>query len=238
MVQYDDLKNKNVLITGASYGIGRKICMDLLSMGACVYGLARSKEKLEEITEGVKDKGENFTPIVADLSNAENIQNAIQSVSKLDILIHNAAYFEPQSLENTSLEIWNKHLTVNLTAPFLLTSLLWEKLQRSKYQEGASIIFINSLAGVPGKEKFPMTSAYTSSKMGLLGLCEVVAAEGKNYNIRANCISPGSVDTKMFRDSFPHLTPTFKPENISAITLYYASKISFPISGANVVVSV
>ena len=73
--------------------------------------------------------------------------------------------------------------------------------------------------------------------MGLVGLCEVFAVEGKKFNIRANSISPGAVETKMLRDAFPTMKADFMPQDIADIVLYYASQVSSPITGTNVIVS-
>ena len=233
MITYPDLKNKKALVTGASKGIGHEICMLFLQNNMEVYGLARSSEAMLDL----ELKYTNFRGITADLSNNESIEQAVVNIPNLDILVHNAGYFNGALLQDMSLKNWEQHIQINLTAPFLLTKLLWEKLSKCKPNMG-SIIFISSLAGVHHKEKFPTTTAYTASKMGLVGFMEVIASEGKHYNIRANCISPGSVNTEMLQKAFPNMKADFTTTNIANSVAYFASSISEPITGTNFVISI
>ena len=230
---FEDIKNKTALVTGASRGIGRAIAENLLQWGAHVYGVARSSDEMKHIATQKYSGG--FTPLIADLANQEEIQKIAAKVHRLDILIHNAAFFECLMIDQLSEEKWNQHIMLNLTTPFLLTRALWKKLKKPSGSE-SSIVFISSLAGVQNKEKFAGTSAYVSSKMGLTGLSEVVALEGKEFNIRSNAISPGSVDTKMLKDAFPEMQADFTPANIAHAVLYYASEVSAPVSGTNMLI--
>ena len=238
----NDLKGKYVLVTGASRGIGQAVAGSFLKHGAQVCGVSRDLAKLKEVKSSIESKGlsqgsGNFDFIEADLADPKDIQRIAEHTSQIDILVHNAAFFECLVLDKMTQEVWDRHIQVNLTAPFLLTKLLWNKLKKPQGKESA-IIFISSLAGVQNKQKFPGSSAYSASKMGLIGLCEVLALEGKEFNIRANTISPGAVETKMLRDAFPNMKADFTPQNIADMVLYYASEISQPVTGTNVHVSI
>ena len=230
-ILYPDLNNKTAIITGVSRGIGYETCIQLLENNVTVYGISRTEATLLDIEK----RYPNFIPIISDLTKDTPI--ILTSLPKIDILIHNAGFFEGYSIENMPLEIWNYHLNINLTVPFKLTQVLWDKL-KNENNESSSIIFISSLAGVSNKEKFATTAAYTASKMGLVGLMEVIATEGKPHNIRANCISPGAVNTEMLRAAFPNMKADFSPNNITQAILYFASNISAPITGTNFVISV
>ncbi len=230
---FEDIKNKSVLVTGVSRGIGQAVSKIFQAQGACVYGVSRSIEVPQEnnISNGLG----KFVPLKADLLIEEEIYKVASKIDQLDVIVHNAAFFKPSTLTKLTKKEWDQHIMLNLTTPFLLTQALWNKLKKPMGSE-ASIVFISSLAGVQNKEKFPGTSAYVSAKMGLVGLCEVIAVEGREFNIRANVISPGSVETKMLRDAFPTMKADFKPQEIARMVLYYASEISSPITGTNIIV--
>ncbi len=237
---FGDMKGKSALVTGTSRGIGKAISMILQDKGACVYGVSRLEEetmevKFQKAQSDTSEQQGTFIPLRADLSKEHEIQRVASKVDKIDILVHNAAYFRSMSFEQLTKTEWEQHMMLNLTTPFLLTQALWNKLKKPSGAE-SSIVFISSLAGVQNKEKFLGTSAYVASKMGLVGLSEVVATEGKQFNIRANSISPGSVDTQMLRSAFPAMEADFKPQEIARTALYYASSISSPITGTNVII--
>ena len=151
----NDLEKKHVLVTGASRGIGQAVAESFLEQGAYVYGVARSLSALNDIKKNtVAKEYDHFNLIPADLYLTQDIQKIADQLSQIDILIHNAAFFDCKLIEDISQENWNKHIQVNLTAPFLLTKLLWEKLKKTQDKE-STIVFVSSLAGVQNKEKFP-----------------------------------------------------------------------------------
>ena len=236
-IMYSDLSKKIAVITGASRGIGRQIAKDMLACGTKVYAIARASNDLSSLEKQSKEKNQSLITLETDLKDGQQIEKISQKIENVDILIHNAAYFKSSLLEDTNIETWEAHIQLNLNAPFLLTKSLWSKLKECPSKE-ASIVFISSLAGVIHKEKFPATSAYVSTKMGLVGFCEAIASEGKTLGIRANCISPGSVDTQMLRKTFPDMKADFTTKNVSNMVLYMASSISKPISGSNIIVQV
>ena len=234
---YTDLSKKFAVVTGASRGIGRRIAEELLNYGAVLYAIARASEDLSSLEDRAKERGQKIIKLEADLKDIKQIEGISNSIENVDILVHNAACFQSALIEDMSIENWEGHIQLNLTAPFLLTKALWHKLKRCPSKE-ASIVFISSLAGVIHKEKFPGTSAYVATKMGLVGFCEAMASEGRSFGIRANCISPGSVDTEMLRKAFPDMKADFTVKNISNMVLYMASSISKPISGSNIIVQI
>ena len=237
---FADIKNKSALVTGTSRGIGKAISTILQDKGARVYGVSRSEKETIKINspkmkDGTSETRGTFIPLQADLSQEQEIQQVASKIDTIDILVHNAAYFQLTPFEQLTRDQWEQHIMLNLTTPFLLTRALWDKLKKPSGAE-SSIVFISSLAGVQNKEKFPETSAYVASKMGLVGLSEAIAVEGKAFNIRSNSISPGAVNTPMLQSAFPSMKADFNPQEIARMVLYYASSSSSPITGTNIII--
>jgi NAD(P)-dependent dehydrogenase (short-subunit alcohol dehydrogenase family) len=101
------------------------------------------------------------------------------------------------------------------------------------HQGGGVIINISSLSGFPNVEKFPGLSAYNVSKYAVAGLSEILAVEGRPYNIRALAVSPGAVDTAMLRQAAPDLKPGMTPDDLARILLFLASDEARHLNGVN-----
>src|SRR5437016_14424560 len=117
---------------------------------------------------------------------------------------------------------WDSVIAVNLRGTFLCCL---KAFQLMAAQQHGVIINFSSLSGVRGVEKFPGLSAYNVSKSGVAGLTEILAVEGKPYNIRVCAVSPGAVDTEMLRQAAPHLKAGMKPEDIAEILLFLANDL-------------
>ena len=126
-------------------------------------------------------------------------------------------------------EEWDLQLGACLRGAFLCSREAF-RLMRGR---GGSIVMISSLSGVAGAEKFPGMAAYVAAKSGLAGLTEALAAEGREYGIRVNAVSPGAVDTPMLRIAGVE-GPVLQPQEVARIAVWLASPDSAPLSGANV----
>lgn len=228
-----DFAGKTVLVTGASRGIGYQVALDLANDGASVIALARSADALQRLQQAAPEN--TIRSMALDLTDSSVLEDFCGSIKQLDGLVHNAAYFQPNLIKDMSVALFEKHLHLNATIPFLLTKKLWNALSVS---DNSSIVTIASLAAVANVEKFPTAAAYTASKMALVGLAEVIAAEGKEYGIRCNSVSPGSVDTEMLRNAYPEMIADFTVEQISNQVRFFLSEASYPVTGTNVVVKV
>ena len=185
------MKDKCVLITGSSSGIGYEITSKLLDLGAKVIGIARNHDK-----SNLENK--NYTKYNCDVSVHEKLEILIKQILKnhpqINCLISNAGYGNFGPLENfSSLQI-NNFLATNLTSHLIITKLLLPHFKRNKMGD---IIFIGSEAGLFGAKN---GSLYCTAKSGLRGFTESLSKDVSKKNIRVSIINPGMVRTDFFEN--------------------------------------
>lgn len=191
------MKGKVAFITGAAKGIGYEIAKEFALAGAKVIlsdtdsrTLAKAEQKLQRLKL-------NVSSVVCDLTSEEEIVNAINKVYKLhkhiDILVNNAGVQYVSLIEDFPVEKFELMMKVMLTAPFITTKMVFAKMKRQKYGRILNMASINGVVGFAGK------AAYNSAKHGVIGLTKVTALEGALFNITANAICPGYVDTGLVR---------------------------------------
>ncbi len=186
-----NFKNKNILITGASGGIGNELVKKFVSLGANVLGSGTKTEKLELI----KKKYPNIKVKKFDIANHSGIEEFMDSVSLelggLDVLINNAGI----NLDNLSIrmkvEEWKKVIDINLTSTFLLSKYAIKKMLKNKF---GRIVNITSVVGHVGNLGQPN---YSASKAGIIGMSKSLAIEYAKKNITVNCVSPGFIVSDM-----------------------------------------
>ena len=186
-----NFKNKKVLITGASGGIGNELVKKFVSLEANVLGSGTKIEKLDQI----KKKYPNIKVKKFDISQHSEIENFIDNVSLelggIDILINNAG----KNIDNLSLrmkdEEWKKVIDVNLTSTFLLSKYAIKKMLKNKF---GRIVNITSVVGHTGNLG---QSNYAASKAGIIGMSKSLAIEYAKKNITVNCVSPGFIISDM-----------------------------------------
>ena len=184
-------KNKNVLITGASGGIGGELVKKFVSLGANVLGSGTKAEKLNEI----KKKYPSIKVKRFDISDHSRIEEFVDNVSlelgSLDILINNAG----TNADNLSLRMkedeWKKVLDINLTSTFLLSKFAIKKMLKNKF---GRVVNITSVVGHTGNLG---QSNYAASKAGIIGMSKSLAIEYAKKNITINCVSPGFIVSDM-----------------------------------------
>ena len=184
-------KNKNILITGASGGIGNALVKKFVSLGGNVLGTGTKTEKLDLI----KKQYPNIKVKKFDIGNHSEIEEFIDSVSlelgKLDVLINNAGI----NMDNLSLrmkdEEWKKVIDINLTSTFLLSKHAIKKMLKTKF---GRIVNITSVVGHTGNSG---QSNYSASKAGIIGMSKSLANEYAKKNITVNCVSPGFIVSDM-----------------------------------------
>ena len=214
------LAGKVAIVTGASRGIGRAICVALAQEAATVVLAARSIQKLQETADQVTKAGGKADIVVTELTEEESIKNLIKTTadkfSRLDILVNNAGVTHSAKLEETATEDWQRCIEINARAPFILCR---EALPLLKKAEAGYIINIASVVGVKG---YPLQSAYTSSKHALRGMTISLAEELRGSNIRVHLLCPGGVDTDLVQKVRPDIKKDelMQPEEIAELVLY------------------
>ena len=185
------IKERKVLVTGSSDGIGRSITLSLLKSGAKVIGLARDHSKFNPETK-------NYIKYKTDFSNEEILLNTIAKIIKdhkdLDCLVSNAGFGKFGTLETFSTKEINDFIFTNLTSHMILTNKILPHLK--KIRKG-NIIFIGSESALKGGKN---GSLYSAAKFGLRGFSQSIREESCSKNIHVSLINPGMVRTSFFNN--------------------------------------
>lgn len=202
--------SKNILVTGASRGIGYETSLELASQGHTVIVTARSEEKLNKLAR--TSSSGRIIPVAADLTLNDDIQKLAAVVSELgtlDGLINNAGAVHREAFMDTDIEIFKNLMDVNVYGIVRLTKALKKYLV-----EGSHILNISSMSGYQGSLKFGGLSAYGSAKAAVVGLSEVLSAEFSSEGIAVNCLCIGAVQTEMLSEAFPGFQAPVSPEQM------------------------
>ena len=231
-----DLKDKNIIVTGASGGIGNSIIKKLSENGANILASGTKIEKLEKL----KSQFNNVKILKFDISQSEKIEDFIESASSelggnLNCLINNAGITQDNLAIRMSLDEWKKVIDVNLTSTFLLSKFAIKKMLKNKY---GKIINITSVVGHTGNLG---QANYTASKAGIVAMSKSLAIEYAKKNININCISPGFIKTAMtdkiddkFKEVIISKIPSARlgePDDIANAVLFLSSDQSNYING-------
>ncbi len=229
------LKNRIVIVTGASRGIGRSTALAFAVEGANIVATARSADAIDGLAAEIGAGGAQALAVAADVSLEADISRIVKSTverfGQIDVLVNNAAVIHPiVNLVDFEPDDWRRVLDVNLTAPALLTKAALPGMIQGR---SGKIINISSMGGRKGARG---RGAYRAAKAGLISPTESVAAEVKEYGIDVNCICSGGVDTEGFREAFnnrgrennPRL---MRPEEIADLAVFLASDRSSAVTG-------
>ncbi|PTX20162.1 3-oxoacyl-[acyl-carrier protein] reductase [Pontibacter mucosus] len=194
----ESLKGKNALVTGAGKGIGRAIAIALAAEGVNVALMARTTAQLEQVAGEVKAKGVKAAVVTADVTDINAVNKAVDEaraqLGAIDILINNAGVGAFGKFLELEPEKWESIIKVNLLGPYYVTrAVLPEMIER----QTGDIVNISSTAGQKGA---PVTSAYSASKFGLIGMSESLMQEVRKHNIRVSTLTPSTVATDMAID--------------------------------------
>lgn len=237
------LKNKKVLITGGTAGIGRQIALTFAEQGASVAIFGTNKERSDKVLEELRSKGsdpsQQFLAVIVNVSDKGQIDTAIKEIltqwGQIDVLINNAGITRDGLLMKMSEEHWDEVIDVNLKSVFNTCQALARPMIKAKT---GKIINISSVVGLTGNAG---QANYAASKSGVIGFTKSLAQELASRGICVNCIAPGFIDTRMTdvltdaqKDSIINKIPMGRmgePVEIAHAALFLASDLSKYMTG-------
>lgn len=241
-----ELDDKVAIVTGGGSGIGRSTAMLFANEGARVLVADISEEDGFDTSRAINQKfgADRSFSLKIDVALEDDIQKMIDSAvskfGKLDVIFNNAGIYEWTSVEETATEIWDRIIAVNLRGAFLGTKYSVPHLKKTH----GVIVNTSSSLGVAGALE---SAAYSASKHGVIGLTKASALDLAPFQIRVNCICPGSIDTNMQAREFNRtLDPTRtrkaydkiyplgrigKPEEVAELVLFLATDRSSFVTG-------
>ena len=235
----NNLENKNIIVTGASGGIGNAIIKTLNEAGANILASGTRIEKLEEL----KDNFKKIKILKFDISQSDKIEEFIEDATselggRLDGIVNNAGITQDNLAIRMSLDEWQKVININLTSTFLMSKFAIKKMLKNK---SGKIVNITSVVGHTGNLG---QANYTASKAGIVAMSKSLAIEYAKKNININCISPGFIQTAMtdkiddkFKEVIISKIPSArlgKPDDIANAVLFLISEQSSYINGETI----
>ena len=232
----NDVKDKNIIVTGASGGIGNSIIKKLSEAGANILASGTRIEKLEEL----KKNFEKIKILKFDISQSDKIEEFIENATKelgdsLDGIVNNAGVTQDNLAIRMNLEEWQKVIDINLTSTFLMSKFAIKKMLKNKSGKIVNITSVVAHTGNLGQAN------YTASKAGIIAMSKSLAIEYAKKNININCISPGFIKTAMtdkidekFKEVIISKIPSARlgePDDIANAVLFLSSDQSSYING-------
>ena len=232
----NSLEKKNIIVTGASGGIGNAIIKKLSEAGANILASGTRIEKLEEL----KKNFEGLKILKFDISQSDKIEEFIENATNelggsLDGIVNNAGITQDNLAIRMSLDEWQKVININLTSTFLMSKFAIKKMLKNK---SGKIVNITSVVGHTGNLG---QANYTASKAGIVAMSKSLAIEYAKKNININCISPGFIQTAMtdkiddkFKEVIISKIPSARlgePDDIANAVLFLSSDQSNYING-------
>ena len=232
----NDLKGKNIIVTGASGGIGNSIIEKLNQVSVNILASGTRIEKLDEL----KVKFKNIKTLKFDVSQSDKIEQFIENATEelggnLDCIVNNAGVTQDNLAIRMSLEEWHKVININLTSTFLMNKSAIKKMLKNK---SGKVVNITSVVGHTGNLG---QANYTASKAGIVAMSKSLAIEYAKKNINVNCISPGFIKTAMtdklddkFKEAIISKIPSARlgdPDDIANAVLFLCSNQSNYING-------
>ena len=211
----------NIVITGASSGIGREVALRLSEEPRNrIYAIARNRNLLLSLSEAAGNK--NIIAVPTDITSGRSSLSGLKKrledeAGRLDILINNAGHLVNKPFEDHTEADVASSVAVNFTSAAMLIAELLPLLGR-----GSHVVNISSMGGFQGSLKFPGLAWYSATKGALAVLTECLAAEYAERGISFNCLCPGAVQTEMFQKAFPGFTAPVSPSDMARFIADFA----------------
>lgn len=210
-----DLSGKTALVTGGSRGLGLQIAEALCDYGANVILVARNERELTSAASGLEGRGGRAATLVADLQDLSIIEDLVATAGgkfgAIDLLVNNAGMSSYAPAEEYPLAAWNEVMTLNMTAPFLLTREVGKRHFIPK--RAGKVLNIASIGGLVGNrpDLGMKILAYNSSKGAMVNYTRALAAEWGTYNINVNALCPGFFPSQMSQGFIDQVSDVLLP---------------------------
>ncbi|CAI2794296.1 SDR family oxidoreductase [Serratia ficaria] len=214
----NNIKDKVIVITGASSGMGEAAARHLAKNGAKVVLAARRSDRIDTLAREINEQGGTAIAIATDVTRENDVKKlvdtAVNQLGRIDVLINNAGVMPLSPLDQVKVREWNQMIDVNLRGVLhgIAAALPYMKAQKSGH--------IINTASVAGHLVFPASAVYSATKYAVRALTEGLRKEASAYNVRATIISPGAVSTELLE----HISD----KDVQAVNQEYVGKVGVP----------